>query len=84
MKRRSPLRAGADRNGACSIIVPTEIFSARRVRWMLHRAFGGECVIRVIAVDPLYLGRDGWWRHRQGVTAFKNEVLKYIDYILRY
>ena len=40
------LRYWAERNNARSIIVPTEIFSTRRVRWMLHRAFGGEFVIR--------------------------------------
>jgi DUF218 domain len=78
------LRAWAERNNACSIIVPTEIFSARRVRWMLHRAFGGECVIRVIALDPLKLGRNDWWRHTQGVSAFKIEIIKYIYYRLSY
>src|SRR5262249_44352937 len=33
------LRDWAARAGARSIIVPTEIFPARRVRWMLHRVF---------------------------------------------
>jgi uncharacterized SAM-binding protein YcdF (DUF218 family) len=79
------LKAWAERNNACSIIVPTEIFSARRVRWMLHRVFGSECVVRVIALDPLNLvGRNDWWRSTQAVTAFKSEVIKYIYYILRY
>jgi uncharacterized SAM-binding protein YcdF (DUF218 family) len=78
------LQAWAERNNACSIIVPTEIFSARRVRWMLHRTFGGECVIRVIALDPLKFGGNDWWRHTQGVSAFQNEILKYIYYRLNY
>jgi uncharacterized SAM-binding protein YcdF (DUF218 family) len=77
------LQAWAERNNARSIIVPTEIFSARRVRWMLHRAFGDECVIRVIALDPPQIRRD-WWRHTQGVSAFQNEILKYIYYRLSY
>jgi uncharacterized SAM-binding protein YcdF (DUF218 family) len=76
------LRAWAERYNACSIIVPTEIFSARRVRWMLHRAFGNECVIRVIALDML--SRSDWWRHVQEVSAFQNEILKYIYYRLNY
>ena len=66
------LRAWAERNNARSIIVPTEIFSARRVRWMLHRAFRSEFVIRVIALDPPQYRRDDWWRHTQGVTAFQD------------
>jgi hypothetical protein len=76
------LRDWAERNDTCSIIVPTEIFSARRVRWMLHRAFGGECVIRVIALDVL--SRNDWWRHVQEVSAFQNEILKYIYYRVNY
>jgi hypothetical protein len=76
------LQAWAERNNACSIIVPTEIFSARRVRWMLHRAFGDECVTRVIALDLPQIRRE-WWR-TQGVSAFRNEVIKYIYYRLNY
>jgi DUF218 domain len=78
------LRMWAERNNASSIIVPTEIFSARRVRWMLHRAFGREFVIRVIALDLSQNRRDDWWLHRQAVTAFKTEVIKYLYYVLRY
>jgi uncharacterized SAM-binding protein YcdF (DUF218 family) len=76
------LHAWTQRNNACSIIVPTEIFSARRVRWMLHRAFGDDCVIRVIALDVL--SRNDWWRHVQEASKFQNEILKYIYYRLNY
>jgi len=78
------LRGWAERNNACSIIVPTEIFSARRVRWMLHRAFPRKCVIRVIALDLPQNHRDDWWRHSEAVSAFKTEVIKYLYYVLRY
>jgi len=78
------LRAWPERNNARSIIVPTETFSARRVRWMLQRAFGGECVIRVIALDLLQFRRDYWWRHTQGIIVFGNEIIKYIYYKLNY
>jgi uncharacterized SAM-binding protein YcdF (DUF218 family) len=78
------LQVWAERNNARSIIVPTEIFSARRVRWMLHRAFGSECVIRVVALNPTQFRRDNWWRHTQAVIAFRTEVLKYIFYRLSY
>jgi uncharacterized SAM-binding protein YcdF (DUF218 family) len=78
------LRDWAKREGTHSIIVPTEIFSARRVRWMLHRAFGDKVVILVPALDPREYRRDDWWRHGQGITAFRTEVIKYIYYRLRY
>jgi hypothetical protein len=72
------LRGWAEHNSTCSIIVPTEIFSARRVRWMLHRAFSSNCVIRVIASDLPQNRRDDWWRDGQAVAAFKTEVIKYL------
>jgi uncharacterized SAM-binding protein YcdF (DUF218 family) len=78
------LQEWAEQNDAHSIIVPTEIFSTRRVRWMLHRAFGGRCVIRVIALDPSQFHREDWWRHSQGTLAFQNEILKYLFYRLIY
>jgi uncharacterized SAM-binding protein YcdF (DUF218 family) len=78
------LRAWAERNNSCSIIVPTGLFSARRVRWMLHRAFPSHCEIRVIALDPPQSREDGWRHYMQGVTTFKTEVIKYLYYILRY
>jgi hypothetical protein len=78
------LRAWAERNNACSIIVPTEIFSARRVRWTLHRAFGDECVIRVIALDLQNFRQSDWGRDTQGISTFQKEIIKYIYYRLRY
>jgi uncharacterized SAM-binding protein YcdF (DUF218 family) len=74
------LRAWAERNHACSIIVPTEIYSARRVRWMLHRVFPSDCVIRVVALNPYQNRRDDWLHD----TAFRTEVVKYLYYLVRY
>ena len=78
------LAAWAREAGAHSIIVPTEIFSARRVRWMLHRAFGDGVTIMVPALDPSEYRRDQWWRNEEGIIAFQNEILKYAYYRLRY
>jgi hypothetical protein len=76
------LRAWTVRNNACNIIVPTEIFSARRVRWTLHRVFPSDCVIRVVALNP-YKNRQDDWLY-DSTTAFKTEIIKYLYYILRY
>lgn len=79
------MRVWADRTGAQRIIVPTEIFSTRRTRWMLHRAFDGTAVsITVPALDPAAYDRDNWWRSERGIIAFQNELLKYLYYRLRY
>jgi uncharacterized SAM-binding protein YcdF (DUF218 family) len=78
------LRDWADRMHVRSIIVPTEIFSTRRVRWMLHHAFGDGFAILVPALDPPNYRRDDWWRHSEGIITFQNEVLKYLYYRLKY
>ena len=78
------LRAWAERTGARTIIVPTEIFSARRVRWMLGRVFSRDVYIRVPALDPPKYRCDDWWQHEEGVISFQNEIIKYVYYRIRY
>jgi uncharacterized SAM-binding protein YcdF (DUF218 family) len=78
------LRAWAEHTAARSVIVPTEIFSARRVRWMLDRVFGDDVVIRVPALDPPIYRCDDWWQHEEGVVSFQNEIIKYVYYRIRY
>jgi uncharacterized SAM-binding protein YcdF (DUF218 family) len=75
------LQVWAEQHNTRSIIVPTEVFSARRVRWMLNRAFPSDCAIRVIALNPSRNHRDDWQRD---ITAFKTEVIKYLYYVARY
>ena len=78
------LRDWVMHSGARTIIVPTEIFSTRRVRWMLDRVFAGRIVVLVPALEPLGYGRDNWWTKEAGVIGFQNEVVKYIFYRLHY
>jgi uncharacterized SAM-binding protein YcdF (DUF218 family) len=78
------LRAWAQRTGARSIIVPTEIFPTRRVHWMLHRVFGEDVAIHVVALEPQLYPRCDWWQHEDGVVTFQNEILKYVYYRVRY
>jgi uncharacterized SAM-binding protein YcdF (DUF218 family) len=78
------LQAWAKRHNLRSVIVPTEIFSTRRVRWMLHRAFGNEFVVRVVALDPPQYRRDDWWHNAEGAVAFNNELIKYLYYRMKY
>jgi uncharacterized SAM-binding protein YcdF (DUF218 family) len=80
------LKDWADRNVVSVLIIPTEIFSARRVRWMFNREFAGTGVrIEVPSFNPLRLyTRAEWWKSEDGMIAFQNEVLKYIYYRLKY
>lgn len=78
------LRDWAASHDAHSFIVPTEVFSARRVRWMLHRALGDKVAVSVPALDPAEYNRSNWWQTDQGIISFQNEILKYIYYKLKY
>lgn len=78
------LREWAERTGARNIIVPTEIFSARRLRWVLGRIFSDGAVICVPALEPREYRRENWWKNAPGLIAFHNEVVKYFYYRLKY
>jgi uncharacterized SAM-binding protein YcdF (DUF218 family) len=78
------LHEWAVRNGARHIMVPTDIFAARRLRWTLQHVFGNDAVILVPAINTPDYQRDNWWTNERGVIAFQNEVLKYLYYRLKY
>lgn len=67
-----------------TILVPTEIFSSRRVRWTLDHVLGDAVAVSVPALDPPDYGAADWWRNEQGVISFQNEVIKYAYYRLHY
>ena len=79
------LRRWVERNSSSTLIVPTDIFSSRRVRWILrHEISSSNIAITVPAFEPPYYSRDDWWRSRAGVSTFRNEVMKYIYYRIKY
>jgi uncharacterized SAM-binding protein YcdF (DUF218 family) len=79
------LREWAARNNARNIIVPTEIFSTRRLRWLLkHELAGSGTHIDVPALDDPNCTPADWWKNEKGVIAFQNEVIKYVYYRVRY
>jgi uncharacterized SAM-binding protein YcdF (DUF218 family) len=77
------LRIWAERNNASALIIPTEIFSARRVQFIFHRELVGKTV-EVLTLDPPQYTRNDWWKSDTGVIAFQNEILKSIYYRLKY
>jgi uncharacterized SAM-binding protein YcdF (DUF218 family) len=80
------LKVWADRNAVSVLIIPTEIFTARRVRWTFRREFAGTGIrIEVPSFDPQTVyTRAEWWKTEDGVLTFQNEVLKYLYYRLKY
>jgi uncharacterized SAM-binding protein YcdF (DUF218 family) len=79
------LRDWADRHGVSRIIIPTEIFAARRVRWVFDREFAGSSVrLAVLSFEPPQYTRAEWWKSEGGMIAFQNEVMKYIYYRMKY
>jgi uncharacterized SAM-binding protein YcdF (DUF218 family) len=80
------LKDWAERNRPSVLIIPTDVFAARRVRWTFRRELGGTAVrIEVPSFDPPKdYSRADWWKTAPGVIAFQNEVLKYFYYRLKY
>jgi uncharacterized SAM-binding protein YcdF (DUF218 family) len=79
------LRDWARGHAAKTLIVPTEIFVARRVRWMFRQEFQGRDVrIIVPSFEPPQYTAARWWEKETGIVAFQNEILKYLYYRLKY
>ena len=72
-------------NGARRVIIPTDLFHTRRVRWLFHKELkptGAQVVVDALA-DPQYTPAD-WWHREEGVVAFQNEMIKYVYYRIKY
>lgn len=80
------LKSWAHQNVVSALIIPTEIFAARRVRWIFHREFAGTGIrVEVPSFDPPRgYARANWWKTEYGVLTFQNELLKYLYYRFRY
>lgn len=79
------VREWAQHSGAKKIIIVTEMFSSRRVRWIFDRYLStiGVKVILHPLPNPAY-DVEHWWQDEQGIIGFRNEVVKYLYYRLRY
>jgi uncharacterized SAM-binding protein YcdF (DUF218 family) len=81
----SALREWAERHHVSRVVVPTEVFSARRVRWILDREFAGSSVRpEVPSFDGSGYTSAEWWKTEAGMLAFQTEVMKYLYYRLKY
>jgi uncharacterized SAM-binding protein YcdF (DUF218 family) len=72
-------------SGARSVIIPTDLFSTRRTRWIFQRQLAPAGVRAMVqSVKPPEYSIDDWWRHESGIIEFQNEVIKYLYYRLKY
>jgi uncharacterized SAM-binding protein YcdF (DUF218 family) len=79
------LRDWASQHRVSRIVIPTEIFCARRVRWVFDREFAESSVqIETPSFDGPGYTRAEWWKTTTGIIAFQNEIIKYIYYRLKY
>jgi uncharacterized SAM-binding protein YcdF (DUF218 family) len=75
----------AKTSGAKSVIIPIDIFSTRRVRWIFnHELAPAGILVTVQAVTPPWYSVDDWWQHEAGWINFRNELIKFAYYHIRY
>jgi len=81
----SALKDWASQHRVSRIVIPTEIFAARRVRWIFNREFAGSSVrIEVPSFEAPGYTRAEWWKTELGLISFQNEIMKYLYYRLKY
>ena len=78
------LKDWAEHNVGLAFIIPSEIFAARRVRWIFHRELRGMAVRIEVPSFEEDIRRAEWWKTGWGLITFRNEVLKYIYYRSKY
>jgi len=79
------VRGWCEKNRIRSLVVFTDLFPSRRIRWAYRRGLAGlDLDLHVVPVPPLRYTADTWWQHEQGLIDFQNEVVKYLYYRMRY
>ena len=79
------VREWVEKTGAKSVVIPTDLFHSRRVRWLFRKQL--QCTpaqTYVQAVDPIRYQRTNWWQREEGLIAFQNELIKSVYYRLKY
>ena len=63
------LKGWTKQHTTSALIIPAEVFFARRLRWVLQREFSGTGIrIEVPSFDPPSgYSRVNWWKSRRGI-----------------
>jgi hypothetical protein len=80
------IKRWTEQHATSALIIPVEVFFARRVRWIFQRELLGTAVrIEVPSFDPPRgYSQAEWWKTEEGVITFQNEIIKYFYYRLKY
>ena len=79
------VRDWAQANNAKRIIIPTDIFHTRRVRWLFRKELTPLGIqVEVEAVPVRDYTEENWWQDETGMVAFQTEIIKYVFYRLKY
>ena len=79
------VRDWLQRTGAKSVIIATDQFHTRRVRWVFRKVLkpgGAQFQVKTV-VHPDFTTTNWWWK-KDGVLAFQNELIKYLYYRIKY
>ena len=78
------LKDWAEHNVGLTFIIPSEIFAARRVRWIFQRELRGLAANIEVPSFEEDVRRSEWWKTSWGLITFRNEALKYVYYRVKY
>lgn len=71
--------------GGKSLIIPTDLFHTFRVKWIFTKLVGDRGI--KVTVRPISSGVNSpehWWQSASAIIYFKDEVVKYLYYRLKY
>ncbi|MGA7215840.1 MAG: YdcF family protein [Terrimicrobiaceae bacterium] len=79
------LRDWVKQSGVRKIVIVSDPFHTRRVRWLFRKELAntGAQILTAVA-PPLEYDSSNWWKHEEGLIAFQNELIKYGLYRMQY
>lgn len=79
------VRDWAKTSGARTILIPTDLFHTRRVRWLFQKQLTGTgATVKVAIAERRDYTATNWWQTEQGLISFQNEWIKLAYYHLKY
>jgi uncharacterized SAM-binding protein YcdF (DUF218 family) len=76
------LRKWLEQHPIRRLIIPTDPFHTRRVRYIFERELGGLPVhVRVMSIPNTRYDPLQWWKSEEGTLHFQNEFIKLLYYV---
>ena len=80
------LNSWLSKHPGASVMIPTQMFHTRRVRWIMNRRAVGDTGARIFvsSIPSRDYRAENWWLNEDGVISFQNEIIKSLVYWLRF